>query len=93
MPIVCPGLRAPHIPPFSKSARCLSREAAWGQAPAAGRGGWSSAGLTLVEDAKCGCHSEAGVPLAAGTKAPCLRCVSSCLCLQLEGWELSFECL
>lgn len=30
------------------------------------------------------------MPVAAGTKAPCLHCVLSWLCLQLEGWELSF---
>lgn len=79
MPLVCPGLRDSLIPPCTKSARCLSSEVVWGQARAIGRGEWNSVGVTL-EDGKCGRHGDADVPMAAGTKAPCLR---TALCFEL----------
>lgn len=85
----------PHIPPFSKSARCLSSEAVWGDK--------THRQLDWVDEALLIWHwwkmisvdVTSRLVLLLGQKLPvCVRCcVSSCLCLQLEGWELSFKCL
>lgn len=96
MPIVCPGLRDPRIPPFSE---CLSGEAVWdGHRQLDGVDGallvwqmeerwWKMVGAGVTARPMC--------PWLLGQKRPVRvrRCVSSCLRLHLEGWELSFECL